>query len=312
MKILKRGILVVAALTLFAIILVSCLSGGRMTTIAITPPNPFMARGSTQQFTATATLSDGTTINWTQAVNWTASDPTFTFSNTVPTNGLGYAPTPAGTTTYTIIATDPLNSIASSATVTVKDPDSITISPANPYMAIGTIHQFAVLAIFSSGTYTQDLTSSPSVTWSTDNSFATVSTTTGSFGLVTANTATPGTVHIMVQSLNGSPINEATTLTVTATQLGSITVTPPIPPATSTTIAVSSSQQFTATGNYPNDSSTPTQPFTNSVTWSSSNPAVATIDPNSGKATGVATGTTTITVTDPITSTVGSTTLIVQ
>jgi 6-phosphogluconolactonase (cycloisomerase 2 family) len=62
-----------------------------------------------------------------------------------------------------------------------------------------------------------------------------------------------------------------------------------ISPATST-ISAGTTQQYTATGYYSNGAITPGI----SVTWSSTSPAVATIDPVAGVATGVAPGTTTI------------------
>ena len=62
-----------------------------------------------------------------------------------------------------------------------------------------------------------------------------------------------------------------------------------ISPATAT-ISASTTQQYTATGYYSNGSITPGI----SVTWASTNTAVATIDPVAGVATGVGPGTTTI------------------
>jgi 6-phosphogluconolactonase (cycloisomerase 2 family) len=62
-----------------------------------------------------------------------------------------------------------------------------------------------------------------------------------------------------------------------------------ISPATST-ISAGTTQQYMATGYYSNGAITPGI----SVTWSSTNPAVATIDPVAGVATAIATGTTTI------------------
>ena len=67
--------------------------------------------------------------------------------------------------------------------------------------------------------------------------------------------------------------------------LVSITVTP-----ATASIAVGGHQQFTATGNYSDGSH---QDLTNSATWTSSSPSVATIS-TGGLATGVAAGTTTI------------------
>jgi uncharacterized membrane protein len=67
--------------------------------------------------------------------------------------------------------------------------------------------------------------------------------------------------------------------------LTSISVTP-----ASASVAVGAHQQFTATGNYSDGSH---QDLTNSATWTSSSPSIATIS-TGGLATGVAAGTTTI------------------
>ncbi len=73
----------------------------------------------------------------------------------------------------------------------------------------------------------------------------------------------------------------------------SITVSP-----TSQTVAVGQTAQFTATGviGHGNNHPSTTQDITDSVAWTSSTPAVATIN-SSGVATGVSAGTTTITAT---------------
>jgi hypothetical protein len=63
---------------------------------------------------------------------------------------------------------------------------------------------------------------------------------------------------------------------------------------TSQTLNVGQSLQFTATGTYGNADHSSTQNITNGVTWSSSIPAVATIN-SSGVATAVSAGTTSIT-----------------
>jgi hypothetical protein len=89
--------------------------------------------------------------------------------------------------------------------------------------------------------------------------------------------------------------------TGSAPTLQSISVTPANP-----SIAVSATQQFTATGTYSDGS---TQNLSSQVTWSSSNTAVATIN-SSGLASGVSTGSTTITATSGNVS--GTTTLTVN
>ncbi|MEW6278268.1 MAG: FG-GAP-like repeat-containing protein [Candidatus Eremiobacterota bacterium] len=79
-----------------------------------------------------------------------------------------------------------------------------------------------------------------------------------------------------------------TTVTVTGDALLSLTVTP-----ADGTIQVGAMQPFTATGTFADGS---TRDLTASVTWSSSNPAAATID-GTGLSRGVAPGTTTIAAT---------------
>lgn len=307
MKILKGCILIAVALTLSAMALVSCLHGGKMMSITVTPDPATMANGSTLQFTAIATLSDGQTVNWTQASTWTSSlDSTVTITNTAPSNGLATSLTTAGTSaTVTITATDPINGISHSVTVNVADPTSIVVMPVNPYMGKGAVHQFTAIAIFSSPTITQDLTSSPSVTWTPDSNLATLGTTTGSFGLVTANTTTLGTVIITaLDTVSGK--SGTTQLTVTDTPLSYLTVSPADP-----IISTGTTTQFSAQGTFQDLSKTPSG-LTSTWTWSSSKTAIATID-SSGLATaGTTTGTTTITATDPITGAAGITILKVQ
>ncbi len=152
---------------------------------------------------------------------------------------------------------------------------SIAVTPANPTIAVGAHQQFTATGTYSDGSH-QDLTTS--ATWtSTNPSVATVNST----GLATG----VGTGSTTIQAASGA-IYGSTGLTVTgAPVLVSIAVTPANP-----SIVVGSQQQFAATGTYSDGSH---QDLTNSATWSSSNPSVATIN-TSGLATGVSAGTTTI------------------
>jgi len=45
-----------------------------LTAIAVTPPNPDIALGATEQFTATGQFSDGSSLNLSRQVTWTSSD----------------------------------------------------------------------------------------------------------------------------------------------------------------------------------------------------------------------------------------------
>ena len=69
--------------------------------IALSPTNPTVAKGLTQQFTATGTYSDGSTANLTSQVTWaSATASVATISNAVGTQGLATA-LATGTTVIT-------------------------------------------------------------------------------------------------------------------------------------------------------------------------------------------------------------------
>ncbi|HYR44570.1 MAG TPA: Ig-like domain-containing protein, partial [Terriglobia bacterium] len=151
---------------------------------------------------------------------------------------------------------------------------SITVSPANASVAMGLTQAFSATGTYSDNS-TQNITSS--VTWSSSNTAAATIT---SAGVATGVAAGSTTIKATSGSVNGS-----TGLTVTPAQLVSLAVTP-----ANGSLAVNATQAYTATGTYTDGS---TQNLTASVTWSSSNTAVATITA-AGVATGVAAGNTTI------------------
>ena len=153
---------------------------------------------------------------------------------------------------------------------------SIAVISANSSIPVGAAEQFTAIGTYSNNS-TQNITTS--VTWSSSNpSVATISSS-GNATAVAAGIAT-------ITATYGRSIAGSAALTVNPPTLVSIAVT-----AASSSIAVGATDQFTATGTYSNNS---TQNITTSVTWSSSNPSVATIS-SSGNATAVAAGTTTIT-----------------
>ena len=297
MKILKYCILIAVVIPVAAIGFMSCLRGGTLSSITVTPADQTIAYQTTQQFTATATFSDGTTLNWTTAATWKSdSEADVTFSNPAGTKGLATSLASGTTGTFTITATDTVNNISGTTTLTVANPQSIAVTPSNPFMAIGTTYQFTATATFPDNN-TQNLTSFATWTVIPVSGSATVSST----GLVTAGTTT-GTTDITATNLI-SNITGSAKLTVTETPLESITVTSAIIDATT--------QQCTATGHYAS-ASIPTYDFTLSVNWSSSNPDIATIDKTGLVTINInAAGTTTITATDPITGKLGTLTLTV-
>ncbi len=251
-----------------------------LTALTITPVNPGIAKGTTQQFTATGTYSDNTTQNLTPSVTWSSSDTgVATISNAAGSNGMATA---AAVGSTTIAAAS--GSISGSTTLTVNPATlvSLAVTPSNPGIAKGTKQQFSATGTYSDNT-TQNLTAA--VTWSSSSTtVASISNAAGSNGLATLLAAGSTTIKAVSGSISGS-----TLLTVTPAVLVSMAATP-----ATATVAKGTNQQFTATGTY-SDSST--QNLTGAVTWTSSNTATATVSNaagSNGLATPVALGTTTI------------------
>jgi len=152
-------------------------------------------------------------------------------------------------------------------TVTTVELVSLSITPTNPSIALGTEVQLTATGIYSDQS-NQDLTSV--VTWISSNSFiAAISNASGSEGAVTS----VGTGTALMTAALGN-INTSTSTTITDAELISISITP-----TNPSIALGTGIQVTATGTYTDQS---TQDLTSSVTWSSSDPSIATISNASG------------------------------
>jgi hypothetical protein len=103
-------------------------------------------------------------------------------------------------------------------------------------------------------------------------------------GLATGVSAGSATITALFAGLSGNA-----TLAVTSATLTSITVTPADP-----TIALGGTEQFTATGNFSDDS---TEDLTDQVAWTSSDVSVAAIKADGSASTAGQTGSTTITAT---------------
>ena len=238
--------------------------------ISVTPVGLTLGIGINQQYTATATYSDGSTQDLVSGVTWSSSS---TSVATINSSGLTTT-VAAGTTTIT--ATMGALSDTSTLTIVPAHLSSIVVSPATPSIAVGTTQQFTAVGNFDDGS-TQLL---PSVTWTASSSGV---STINAFGFATA----VGTGSTTITATSGSVSGNAT-LTVTAATLVSLAVAP-----SNSTMAIGTTKQFTATATF-SDSST--QDVTASALWSSSNASVATID-NQGLASSVAIGSATITAT---------------
>jgi uncharacterized protein YjdB len=245
--------------------------GGNLKSIVVTPAAPSVPSGETQQFTATGHYRDGSTQDITGSVTWSSSN---TGVATIATSGLG---TSHSTGSSTITAT--LSKVTGSSTLTVTNAVlvSIAVTPSNSQVFLGTLNQFTATGTYSDQT-TKDITSS--VTWSS-SSPSTASINGG--GVVTALALGSLTISATSSSITGS-----TSVTVQSSTLTSITIVP-----ANGSIAVSTSEQFHALGNYSDGS---VQNLTRQVTWASSNTAVVQIV-SGGNSRGLTAGTTTITAT---------------
>ena len=179
----------------------------------------------------------------------------------------------------------------------------IFLLPTTPVFAKGTMYQLSATALFSDGL---TVASWIVVTWrSSDPNVATVSST----GVVSGiNT---GTAVITATDMGHPGIRDS--VTVSVTELSSISITPPDP-----IISAGTSTQFTATGEYtaqtPSAWSTsttwPRVDLTSQVFWESSSTTVATIGNILGlqglATAGSTTGTSTITATDLATRITGT------
>src|SRR3972149_1348218 len=287
MRITEKYLYAILCGILFLSILGGCSGGSSshgttpaaLASIEVTPTNPSIAIGTTQQFKATGIYSDKTKKDLTSSVTWSSLSPAIaTVSDTVGSKGLATAFSEGSTT---ITATS--GAISGSTTLTVKAATvtlvSIEVTPTNPSIALGTTQQFTATGIFSDNSK-QDLTTQ--VTWSSSNIGV---TTIDNAGLATSVSAGSTTVAAALGSVSGN-----TTLTVTSATLVSIGISP-----TNPSISLGTGQQFTATGVFSDGT---THDLTTSVTWGSSDSTIATISNalgSEGLATSVAAGSATIT-----------------
>jgi phospholipase C len=251
-------------------------TSANLVSIALTPAIPTIPSGTTLQFTATGTFTDGSTQNITDTVQWSSETPAVaTISNAAPTQGLATS-VGAGTTTITASS----GAVAGSTTVTVTPAVlvSLAITPPTPTIALGTQQQFTATGTFSDGS-TQNLTST--ATWSSGTPSTVTITNAGLAQSVGIGTAT-------ISAALGT-VSSSTVLTVTSATLVSIAITPP-----TATVAFGTTQQFTATGTFSDGT---TQNLTQTGHWSSTASTAATISDTAGAAglaSALSAGTTTI------------------
>ena len=258
-------------------------TNGNLASIQVSPALAQIPLGTIQTFQATGMYSDQVTANLASTIQWSSSDPTIlSIDSTGKAQSLK-----AGIVTVT--ALDSGSGISAKATVSVTQAvlQSIVVGFKNPQVPAGVTDQAAAMGTYSDGSI-RDITSS--VTWSSENTTqATVSTSTGSEGLVSPLQAGSVTIQAM-DPITGVSANAS--LTITNATLVSIQVAPnPAQVLVGKTITLNASGTF-SDGSSANLTSS-------SLLWSTSDPTVS--GNGQGQFTGVASGTATIQVTDPVT-----------
>jgi uncharacterized protein YjdB len=247
--------------------------------VTVAPSSKTLAIGQTVTLVATTKDASGNVLTG-RTISWTSSDPSVA---TVSSSGIV---TGASGGTATITATSEGKSGTSTITVTPAPVGSVTVTPSPASVVLGKTVQLFATVRDTSGTIVTDRP----VTWTSSNtSVATVDAN----GLVKG--VGTGTVTITAKSETKSGTSA---VTVTLAAVASVTLQPSVD-----TVSQNQSTTFTVTlkdadGNVLTG---------RSVTWSSSDPSVATMA--GGTATGVAPGTATITATSE--GKIGTATLVV-
>ncbi len=255
-----------------------------LTSIAIAPSSVVVPLNTMTQLVATATYSDGTATDVTQAVTWASANGAIVVSNAPGSSGQVTAIT-LGTSAVT--AKDSMSGIQGQATVVASAAilQSISVTPANVTAPLGTTRAFAATAVYSDGT-TQDFTAA--ATWSSNSNTASVSNAAGANGIATVSA--PGIATIKATD-PATGISGTARLTAGAAILVGISVAPQLD------VPLGTTTQLAATATYSDGT---TADLTQSATWASTSAAiVVTNTPGSaGQATAVNPGTAVVSATD--------------
>jgi hypothetical protein len=153
-------VLILSLLSFTAAGFSGCGKSNTLAAIIVTPLNPVVAKGTTSQLSVTAIFSDGlTVISWSQ-VTWQSSDPLIATVNSAGgVTGVAEGP-------VVITATDIFHpEITRSVTVSVTQLLSITISPIDPIISLGT---FSSQTFSAQGNYSAATPTTWSAIWPPD------------------------------------------------------------------------------------------------------------------------------------------------
>lgn len=265
-----------------------------ITSIQLTPVNALLPIGLEQQFIATATLTNGTTLDVTRntRAQWDSSNPAIaSVGNSGSGKGLALA-LAEGVTTITVSGIVDNKTFQASAQLAVSNATftGLAVTPNPASVNVGLSQAFTALATFSDDR-TLDVSQQSGLNWSSsDTSIATISNAGADKGLATGLSI--GTTQIEANlTLAGRSITSQAELSVTGLQVTALRITP-----AQVSIITGATQPFTAIATLSDNSErdVTTDP---ALSWSSSNLDIATINStgsDKGVATGIAPGVTTI------------------
>lgn len=272
-----------------------------ISSITIEPADGTITTGYAFQFAAIGHHPDGSTTDITNSVIWSSSNEAIATVNsggkvtTVTDGDVAIAASLSsldGSTSLTA-SSDPLESIAIFADTTTPNDLSVSACKNLQLKAIGTYNGIA----------RESIPITKNVSWSVPSDNGSFSSEKDEEGLLF--TKTDGTI-VVLASLDG--IDSPDTNVTANNDLTLITVAPE-----NATLAIGSTLQYSATGNYSDASTTV---ITENALWSSETQATADFDtPDNGEITGLAVGSTIITAscgTDPGTGIEGTTNLTVN
>jgi uncharacterized protein YjdB len=247
-------------------------------TLRVAPADPALAKGQSLQFAAWAVLSSGPAeVDVTSRVAWSTPDGGAVVS--ISASGLAHAD---ATGAERIRATDPASGELAETSLSVGPPvlDHLTISPDAQTAPAGIARTFSVTAVYSDGGEVPD---PAGVVW--DGGGATVVASgvepgPPSFAYADVRSAAEGTFTVTA-GYGGK--QDAATFTAGAPIVESVTVSPG-----TATIDEGGTGRFTAAVLLSNGAA-------GTASFTSGDPAVLTIDPVTGEATGVAAGSAVVT-----------------
>jgi uncharacterized protein YjdB len=246
------------------------LPSANLVALNVSPLTSSIQIGGVQQYVATASFADGSSKLVSSESTWTSSAPA---NASISTSGAAQGLS-AGTVTISAKYAD--KTATANLTVVPSVLQSIAVTPANPSIPMGSQQIFKAIGTYSNGS-SADI--SAISTFSASNpSIASMSTSGTSKGLLVG--VTP-----IVASSGG--LSGTTNLTVTPAVLQQLAISPINP-----SLQIGASQAMIVTATYTDGS---TLAVTNSSTFTSSVPAIATVVSTTGIVKAVSAGTSVIT-----------------